>query len=221
QFWKQFDWLQFRKILRIGFPSGLQYFFEVGAFAGAVVMVGWLEDGSINRSAHQIAIQLAAIAYMLVAGLSAGAAIRVGEAYGRRDRLGVRLAGLAGIYLAIAMMIVTATVLIIGKDFFPALFLSDSEVLSLAANLMVIAGLFQIFDGIQAVAIGILRGIQDVKIPTIWAFVIYWLIALPLGYVFGFSWEGGLAGIWYSLVVSLGLASVVLTWRFWRLTQPG
>ncbi|MEL6593104.1 MAG: MATE family efflux transporter, partial [Bacteroidota bacterium] len=159
KFWKQFDWIQFRKILRIGFPSGLQYFFEVGAFAGAVVMVGWLENGSINRSAHQIVIQLAAIAYMLVAGLSAGAAIRVGEAFGRRDRKGVRLAGMAGIYLSIGLMIVTATVLIIGRDYFPALFVSDSEVLSLSANLMVIAGLFQIFDGIQAVGIGILRGI--------------------------------------------------------------
>ncbi|MFK7921740.1 MAG: MATE family efflux transporter [Bacteroidia bacterium] len=217
--WRLFDMSLVRKILSIGFPSGLQYFFEVGAFAGAVVMVGWLEDGSINRSAHQIVIQLAAITYMLVAGLSAGAAIRVGEAFGQRDIKSVRLAGMAGIYLAVILMIVASIILIMGRDFFPALFVSDTKVLKLASGLMVIAGLFQLFDGIQAVGIGILRGIQDVKIPTLLAFIIYWLVALPLGYIFGFTLGGGLEGIWYSLVVSLFLASVVLTWRFWRLTQ--
>lgn len=217
--WRLFDMSLIRKILSIGFPSGLQYFFEVGAFAGAVVMVGWLEEGSINRSAHQIVIQLAAITYMLVAGLSSGAAIRVGEAFGQRDIKSVRLAGMAGIYLAVVLMIVASIILIMGRDFFPALFVTDAKVLKLASSLMIIAGLFQLFDGIQAVGIGILRGIQDVKIPTLLAFIIYWLIALPLGYIFGFTLEGGLEGIWYSLVVSLFLASVVLTWRFWRLTQ--
>ncbi|MEM6345772.1 MAG: MATE family efflux transporter [Bacteroidota bacterium] len=217
--WPSFDIKLVKKILNIGVPSGLQYFFEVGAFAGAVVMVGWLENGSINRSAHQIVIQLAAITYMLVAGLSAGAAIRVGEAFGQRDLKAARLAGMAGIYLAIILMIFASIILILGRDYFPALFISDNEVLRIASGLMLIAGLFQLFDGIQAVGIGVLRGIQDVKIPTILAFVIYWLLALPLGYFFGFTLGGGLEGIWYSLVVSLGLASLVLTWRFWRLTQ--
>ncbi len=217
--WKSFEIKLVKKILSIGFPSGLQYFFEVGAFAGAVVMVGWLENGSINRSAHQIVIQLAAITYMLVAGLSAGSAIRVGEAFGQRNLKAVRLAGMAGIYLSVLLMIVASIILIWGRDYFPALFVSDNEVLKLASGLMIIAGLFQLFDGIQAVGIGILRGIQDVKIPTLLAFVIYWLVALPLGYFFGFTLGGGLEGIWYSLVVSLFLASVVLTWRFWRLTQ--
>ena len=219
--WREFQPKVVRKILDIGLPSGMQYFFEVGAFVGAAILIGWMENGSANRAAHQIAINFASITYMIVTGISAGATIRVGNALGRKDLTGVRRSGMAGIYLGGAFMLASAGVFVVGKDFLPALFVRDPYVLALAAKLMVIGAFFQLFDGIQAVGVGILRGIQDVRIPTLITFVAYWGIALPLGYLFGFPLGLGVEGVWYSFVASLIFASVMLTGRFLLLTRPG
>ncbi len=219
QGWFRWNGQVIRKILSIGVPSGMQYFFEVGAFTGAAIMVGWLVDGSVFRAAHQIVIQLAALTYMLVSGLAAGSAIRVGNGLGKRNIVEVRLAGMSGIYLGAAFMVLAALSFVIGRNFFPGLFVSDPRVLESAAGLMIIAAFFQLFDGIQAVGVGILRGIQDVRIPTLVTFVVYWVISLPVGYFLGFTLGWGVDGIWYSFVLSLLLASVVLTGRFWYLTS--
>jgi MATE family multidrug resistance protein len=216
--WWRWNLQIMRKILSIGVPSGFQYFFEVGAFTGAAIMVGWLVDGSLYRAAHQIVIQLASLTYMLVSGLAAGAAIRVGNSLGKKDRRQMRLAGMSGIYLGAAFMLLAALSFVVGRELLPALFVEDEKVLTVAANLMIIAAFFQLFDGIQAVGVSVLRGLQDVRIPTLVTFVVYWVISLPLGYVFGFILDWGVEGIWYSFVVSLLLASVVLTSRFWRMT---
>lgn len=219
--WREFHPRVIRKILEIGLPSGLQYFFEVGAFVGAAVLIGWMENGSANRAAHQIAINFASISYMIVTGISAGATIRVGNALGRKDRVAVRRSGMAGIYLGGIFMLFSAAVFVWGKDSLPRLFIEDPYVLDLAAKLMIIGAFFQLFDGIQAVALGVLRGIQDVRVPTVITFVAYWGIALPLGYLLGFPLELGVEGLWYSLVVSLLFAAVMLTGRFLLLTRPG
>lgn len=216
-------WLQLKrgpikKILDIGIPSGLQYFFEVAAFGGSTIMIGWLENGSAYRAAHQVAIQMAAMAYMVVLGFSAGASIRVGNALGRKDYQNVRYAGLTGIYLAAVFMVVAAVVFFVGKDFFPSLFTDDPFVISVASQLMMIAGIFALFDGIQGVGVGILRGIQDVRIPTIITFIAYWVINLPVGYFLGFNMGLGVHGIWFGFVISLLLTAIFLTWRFNRLT---
>jgi len=205
-----------KKIFEIGFPSGLQYFFEVGAFGGAVIMIGWI--GIAERSAHQIVINMAAITYMLVSGLAAGAAIRVGHSLGRKDTGGMRKAGFAGIYLSIFIMAIAAAIFVIGKDWLPGLYVDDPHVLMLSAQLMLIGGLFQIFDGVQAVGLSVLRGMQDVKIPTVIAFISYWIIGLPVGYFLAFNWDMGVNGIWYGFVISLFVASVALVYRFHALT---
>lgn len=217
--WREFRPKIVRKILEIGFPSGLQYFFEVGAFVGAAVVIGWMENGSANRAAHQIAMNFAGITYMIVTGIAAGATIRVGNSLGRKDTLAMRRAGLSGIYLGGAFMLLAAIVFVFGKESLPRMFVDDPYVLGLAAKLMIIAAFFQLFDGIQAVCVGILRGIQDVRVPTLITFVAYWIIALPLGYFLGFTLNWGVEGIWYSFLVSLVFASVMLTGRFLRLTR--
>ena len=214
--WRKIDLTAAKKIVSIGLPSGFQYFFEVGAFGGAVLMIGWL--GMIERSAHQIAISMSAIAYMVVTGIAAGSTIRVGNALGRNDYLNIRRAGLAGIYLSAAFMSVAAVAFVLGNRWFPSLYVSDGDVLEMAGGLMIIAAAFAVFDGVQAVAIGVLRGIQDVRLPTIIAFIAYWLIALPVGYFLGFILKLGINGIWYGFVVSLIFAALCLTYRFWRLT---
>jgi MATE family, multidrug efflux pump len=203
-----------RKILRLGLPSGFQYFFEVGAFAFAVIMIGWL--GAKPLAAHQIAINLASISYMAVLGISAAGAIRVGRAVGMENVKEVRKAGFTAILLGAAFMTLMAVIFISLRNFLPALYISDKEVISIASSLLIIAGLFQIFDGIQGVGVGILRGLTDVKIPTAITFIAYWVLGLPIAYVLGFSFKLGVQGVWIGLLIGLAASAVMLTLRFNR-----
>ena len=225
--WVGLNWPIIKKILKLGIPSGMQWFFEVGAFVGATVMIGWI--GQEERAAHQIAISLASITFMFVTGFSAGASIRVGNALGKKDWHNVRRAGNAGLILAMAFMVIAATTFVIFKDELPKLFLetdpsaplllSNLEVMRLTAYLMLIAAFFQIFDGAQAVAAGILRGIQDVQIPTLITLIAYWVVCIPLSYLLAFNFDMGLYGVWYAFVGGLFVSAVLLTSRFWYLTR--
>ncbi len=229
--WQGIQWHIVKKILRLGIPSGLQWFFEVGAFVGAAIMIGWFQPEDLAaqyRAAHQIAISMASVSFMVVVGISAGATIRVGDALGKKDEVSVRRSGFAGIILAIGFMVFSAMIFVIGREWLPSLFLDlgqesasgieNQKVLATASSLMLIAALFQVFDGAQAVGAGILRGIQDVKIPTLITFVAYWVIALPLCYFLGFTMELEIMGFWYSFVVSLMISASLLVWRFSRFT---
>lgn len=225
--WAGFDWNIIKKILKLGIPSGLQWFFEVGAFVVATVMIGWI--GQEERAAHQIAMSLVSVTFMFVTGFAGGASIRVGNALGRNDWINVRKAGNAGLMLGIGFMVISATVLVIARDWLPSLFLTvdaaapqlanNAEVIRLTAYLLFIAAFFQIFDGAQAVAAGILRGIQDVKIPTLITLIAYWGVTIPLCYVLAFTFDLGLNGVWYAFVVGLGVSAFLLTSRFWYLTK--
>jgi MATE family multidrug resistance protein len=201
-----------KKILRLGLPSGFQYFFEVGAFSFAVVMVGWL--GTKPLAAHQIAINLASISFMAVTGISAAGGIRVGNAVGREDINETRRAGFSAIILGIIIMFSAGIIFITFRNFLPQLYVSDQEVIFIASSLLVIAAIFQIFDGTQAVGIGILRGLTDVKFPTIITFIAYWVISLPLGYLLGFTFNLGVRGIWIGLLIGLASSAIMLTLRF-------
>ncbi len=206
-----------RKILKIGVPSGFQYFFEVGAFSGAVIMIGWM--GAAPRSAHQIVLNLSSVTYMVVTGLAAGATIRVGNALGRKDMDEVRQAGYAGLWLGGLFMGIAALAFVVFRNILPTFYNDHPEVLELASSLMILAGAFQIFDGLQAVGMGILRGLHDVMRPMMIAFVCYWLVALPVGYLGAFVWGHGVQGIWIGFVLSLGMAAFAFIHRFNKLTQ--
>ncbi len=203
-----------KRILSLGLPSGFQYFFEVGAFSFAVIMVGWL--GTKPLAAHQIAINLASISFMAVLGISAAGGIRVGNAVGQRSIAETRKAGFTAVLLGAAIMSVSGITFVILRRFLPSLYIDDKTVVSIAASLLVIAALFQISDGVQAVGIGILRGLMDVKIPTLITFTAYWIIGLPIAYLLGFILHLGVQGVWIGLLTGLTASAVMLTLRFNR-----
>lgn len=201
-----------KKLLGLGLPSGFQYFFEVGAFSFAVVMVGWL--GTNQQAAHQIAINLASISFMAVLGISAAGSIRVGNAVGQKDIDETRRAGFTASLLGASVMFCSGVIFILFRNFLPALYVNDEVVISIASSLLIIAALFQLSDGIQAVGIGILRGLTDVKIPTAITFIAYWVVGLPVGYLLGFTFQLGVQGVWIGLLLGLTTSAILLTLRF-------
>jgi len=209
---KNINWPVIKKILSLGLPSGFQYFFEVGAFSFAVVMVGWL--GTKQLAAHQIAINLASVSFMAVLGISVAGSIRVGNAVGMKDIAETRKAGFTASLLGASIMLVAGVIFILFRNFLPTLYVNDEIVISYASSLLIIAALFQLSDGTQAVGIGILRGLTDVKIPTAITFIAYWIVGLPVGYLLGFTFKLGVQGVWIGLLLGLTTSAILLTLRF-------
>lgn len=207
----------FRKLLNLGVPMGFQYIFEVGAFSGAAIMVGWI--GANALAAHQIAINLASISYMVASGFAAAATVRVGNQLGRGQLRGMRDAGFISFGLVVLMMLCFATIFIAGQHFFPSLYIDNEQVIQMAGTLLVIAAFFQISDGIQVVGLGTLRALEDVKVPTLITLVAYWVIGIPGGYLLAFHAGLGVQGVWWGLLAGLTVAAVLLSWRFWRLSR--
>ena len=205
-----------KDIFRIGFASGLQYIFEVGAFSVATVMTGSI--GAIHLAAHQIALNLASVSYMIASGIGSASMISLSYYDGKRNFEDMRRSGFASFLLVFILMIVSALVFIIFRNYLPVLYVDDSSVINIASTLLIIAGLFQISDGIQAVGLGILRGIRDIKKPTIVTFISYWIISIPLSYFFGIEYGYGVYGIWIGLSVGLTLAAIFHITRFNYLT---
>ena len=209
-----------RTILRLGLPGGLTFFFEVATFSIAAVMVGWL--GANQLAAHQIAINMASTTYMMATGISAAAAIRIGAALGQGNRELVFRAGMAAFALSIGLMGAAGLVLLTVPNWLVGLYidpLREPAVYAMAAPLVIIAGIFQLSDGIQVVAVGALRGLSDVNVPTVITLFAYWVVSLPLCYGLGF-WLGlGTVGVWIGLLLGLTVAAVLLTIRFFRLSR--
>ena len=206
-----------RDLLRIGVPAGLQFVFEIGAFSMAALMMGWI--GAVTQAAHQIAINLASITYMTVSGLGAAAAIRVGNQLGRRDYKTMKKAALTLVGMGASLMVLFAIVFIVGRDYLPLLYNDEVAVVEIASSLLIIAALFQLSDGVQVIMLGALRGMKDVKIPTIITFLSYWVIALPLAYVLAFVYGYGANGIWLGLFLGLTIAAVWVFGRFIKLAN--
>jgi MATE family multidrug resistance protein len=200
------------KMLNLGIPAGVQFIFEVAAFDFSLVMMGWL--GTQALAAHQIAINLATISYMTTSGLAAAATIRVSHEVGKKTIEGVRRAGFVLISMAMVIMFLWGVIFIASNQFLPTLYINDLSVIQIAGPLIIIAGLFQLSDGMQVVCIGALRGLQDVKIPSILIFISYWIIGLPLGYWLGFQMKMGAIGIWIGLLTGLTLTASAMFIRF-------
>jgi multidrug resistance protein, MATE family len=208
---------ELKRLISLGIPVGLQSGFEVGAFSFVAIMVGWM--GELQLAAHQIALNVASITFFIALGLSSAAAIRTGQGLGKRDRAGLRLAGFSGYHLVIGFMASCALTIWLGRYWLPGLYLEANDPLTpqiaeLAALLLVYAAIFQISDGAQAMGMGILRGIQDVKVPTLIALVAYWVVGIPLGYWLGFHAGWGPKGVWLGLAAGLSFAAAFLAWRF-------
>lgn len=214
---RRFDLKLMKRLVYIGTGSGLQYVFEVGAFATASFLIGMI--GKDELAAHQIAINLASITYMGALGVSMAAAIRVGQASGQGAPGQVRDAGFSAMTLIVTIMFINGLIFVLFRETLPRIYISDPSVESIASGLLIIAAAFQLADGIQAVGIGILRGLSDIRIPTIITFVAYWVICLPLGYLLGLHTELGVTGVWIGLSTGLILSAILLTIRFQRITK--
>jgi MATE family multidrug resistance protein len=201
-----------KKILAIGVPSGLQWVFEVGAFAFAVIMIGWISPKA--QAAHQVALSIAAVTYMMASGLSAAASVRVGNQYGLKNVQGVRIAGFSAFIVVLVFMGLMAMSFILLRNWLPTFFTKDTEVIGISSTLIIIAAFFQLSDGTQVVGLGALRGLKDVKIPTIITLIAYWVIGLPMSYVLAFKFNFGVEGVWYGLSIGLTISALLLFARF-------
>lgn len=204
--------ISFKQLLNLGVPTGFQYIFEVGAFASAAVMIGWM--GTVPLASHQVAMNLASISYMMATGISAAATVRVGNQLGQRDIPTMRIAAFTCFLMAIIFMSITGLIFMGLNSHLPMLYTSDSEVITIASSLLIIAALFQLSDGIQVVGLGALRGMGDVKLPTLVTFMAYWVIGLPSGYLLAFIFGFKEKGVWYGLLIGLSVTAIILFIRF-------
>ena len=198
-------------LAKIGLNAGLQLTFEVAAFVIAGLMAGTFGKEQID--AHGIALSIAAFTYMFASGISSASSIRVGIYKAQDNWLEIKQAAFSSIKLVMLIMGGFAILFLMINNFLPKVFSSDLQIVNLASKLLIIAALFQLFDGIQVTIVGILRGLEDSKIPTLISLVGYWIIALPLAYWLAFILKLETVGVWIGLLVSLIFAAIVLFWR--------
>lgn len=203
-----------KSILKIGIPSGMQGFFEIATFGMAVVMMGWISITA--QAAHIVAINMASLTYMAATGIAAAGGINVGTDLGERNKKGILISGNAAFLIATAFMAICATIMFLGRNLLVKGYTQENDVIAIAVQLVVWGAIFQLFDGIQAVALGLLRGLQDVKIPTAITIFCYWVIGIPLSYLLGIYYQIGAVGIWMGLTASLICSSILLPWRFYQ-----
>ena len=220
RFWR-FDGQLFRQLLAIGLPISGSFLLEYGLFAAAALLMGSISTSAI--AAHQIALQTAAVLYMVPFGISMAATVRVGQAVGRRDAEATRRAGFTAMVLAVAFMIVMTVIVGLTRHSIPLLFLGDAaasgETIALAATLLVLGATFFITDGAQSVAAGALRGLNDTRIPLLIAAFSFWIVGFASSYGLAFPAGLGAIGVWIGLSLGTGVFAVLLLWRFHRLTR--
>ena len=198
-------------LAKIGLNAGLQLTFEVAAFVIAGLMAGTFGKEQID--AHGIALSIAAFTYMFASGISSASSIRVGIYKAQDNWLEIKQAAFSSIKLVMLIMGGFAILFLMINNFLPKVFSSDLQIVNLASKLLIIAALFQLFDGIQVTIVGILRGLEDSKIPTLISLVGYWIIALPLAYWLAFILKLETVGVWIGLLFSLIFAAIILFWR--------
>ncbi|MGF9691780.1 MATE family efflux transporter [Rhizobium sp. 0TCS1.26] len=221
RFWRP-DWAALREILALGVPISFTILAEAGLFSAASLLMGLF--GKAELAAHGIALQLASIAFMIPLGLAQVATVRVGLAFGQGDRQGVRRAAITVVLVGLCFSVVGSAMFAIIPATLGSLFLDTSQpdaeqVLLLAIPLIVAAGIFQMFDGLQAVAAGLLRGLKDTQVPMILALIAYWPIGFFCAWLFGFVFEWRGTGVWTGFVTGLMAAALMLSIRFWLLVR--
>ncbi len=199
------------RLLRVGAPIGAQQSLEFGVFGAAGLLIGLM--GTIPVASHQVALQLAALTFMVPVGVAQATSVLVGQAVGRADPPGARRAAGAGLLVGAGFMSVTAALFLLFPEPLAAIFSVDRPVIATAATLLPIAGVFQIFDGLQVVAAGALRGVADTRVPMILNFVGFWLVGLPICVVLGLWLDWGPAGVWWGLAIGIGIVAILLLHR--------
>lgn len=202
----------FRKIMNLGFPTALQMLFEVGLFTASVMLAGTL--GAFPQAANQIALKLASTTFMIAVGIGVAATVRVGNQKGLNNYVELRRIAFSNFLLILIIMFGFTIGFIVLKDILPWLFTDNLEVIKIASSLLIIAGLFQLSDGLQAVILGGLRGLQDVKVPSLLTFIAYWIVGFPVCFYFGRILDLGTFGIWIGLLTALTVSALMLFFRF-------
>jgi MATE family multidrug resistance protein len=200
------------RLLRLGMPVGVMWLMEVSMFTMVALLIGTM--GTIMVAGHQVTINFAAFTFMVPLGLSMATSVRVGNAVGRRDPLGVRLAARAGLALSLCTQTVSASLMLSVPAWIAGIYTDDAAVIAIAVQLLFLAAIFQFSDGIQVLSAGILRGLNDTRVPMLITIVAYWLVGLPLGAVLGFRLGLGARGMWVGLIAGLTAAAVLLGLRY-------
>jgi len=215
-------WPAIRGLLALGLPIGITWLMEGGLFIATALVIGRL--GTVPAAAHQIAINVASLCFMLPMALAEATTVRVGHAVGRGDRAALRRAALAGYALVLGTQLLSAGMLLAGNHAIAGLYTHDPAVIGLAASLLLLAAAFQFPDGVQVLSVGALRGLKDTRVPMLLAAVAYWGIGMPLGAVLGLGlgeWvpAQGPKGMWIGLIAGLTVAAVLLGLRFLRISR--
>jgi MATE family multidrug resistance protein len=210
----RFDRAWFRRLLALGLPAASTVALEVGVFAAATALAGKLAP--VAAASHQIALNIAAVAFMIPLGLASAGAVRVGHAVGAGDPRRASAAGWMAILLGMAFMLLAATTFLLAPRMLIALFTRDEAVLALGSSLLFVAAIFQLFDGLQGVTTGVLRGLGDTRTPMITNLAAHWLFGLPVGYTLCFVAGYGVIGLWIGLSTGLILAGGVLLFAWHR-----
>jgi MATE family multidrug resistance protein len=215
--WKA-DGQALSRVFRLGLPIGLTSLAESGLFSMSAVMVGWI--GAIELAAHGIALNLASAAFMLHLGLSQAATVRAGHAMGRHDEAALRRTGRVAIGMSLGLAVATVILFVTFPMTLISFFIDPADpqretLLAVGVSLLAMAAVFNMTDGAQVIALGLLRGVQDTTVPMIHAAISYWVVGMPVSYLLGFTFGLGAVGVWLGLVVGLAVAAVLLMWRFW------
>jgi len=205
------------ELLHLGVPMGISLLMEAGLFVAVALAIGTL--GTDVVASHQIAINVASVTFMVPLGIAMATTVRVGHAVGRGDAEGVRDAGLVGLGLTLIAQGVSAALMLTIPEHIAGLYTEDTGVIVLAAQLLILAGLFQFSDGLQVAASGALRGLKDTRVPMLITTFAYWGVGMPVGWWLAFRAGLGARGMWMGLIAGLSMAAVLLTTRFWRLAR--
>ena len=213
------DWEALGQVFRLGLPIGLTMLAETGLFTASAVMMGWIGEEAL--AAHGIALQIAAMTFMIHLGLSSAATVRAGHAWGQGDPVGLRRGALAALVLSMAMVAVTITLFLGIPELLIGLFLDPADpardrLILLGAQLLAMAALFQLADAMQVMALGFLRGVQDTRRPMVYAVFSYWGIGVPASYYLGFVMGLEGVGVWLGMAIGLSAAGASMMARFWR-----
>jgi len=214
---ERFEWPHWQRIgalLHIGLPMAVTLLAEGGLFVATALIISTLGEDVI--ASHQVALNVATVFFMVPLGVAMAITVRVGNAVGRGDARGVRYAGLCGIALTLATQLVSASLMLALPHFIATLYTHDARVIALAAQLIVLAGLFQFSDGIQVAANGALRGLKDTRVPMAITLFAYWGVGMPTGWWLAFHHGLGARGMWMGLIAGLSVAALMLFTRFWR-----
>ena len=206
-----------RDILKTSIPLSFQNLVEITAFSLSAIMVGW--SGKTSLASHQVAMSMSSFSFMLALGVGAASTIRVSHQYGFGDYHAMRKEGFAAMHLSVALMSISGIAYILFRNYIPIIYTQDVLVRELAAKLLIIAALFQVFDAMQLSGLAALRALADVKIPLILSIVSYYLVCLPLGYLCGIVLGLGAVGVWIGLLLGLVFAAMLFLLRFNKISN--